>query len=48
MRESMRYDTDRYQLRDYVLERMIEIVKQNRVAIKGGIVFLWRFFNTIF
>lgn len=39
MRESMRYDTDRYQLRDYVLERMIEIVKQNRVAIKGGIVF---------
>lgn len=27
MRENMIYDTDQYQLRDYVLERMIEIIK---------------------
>lgn len=39
MRENMKYDTDKYQLRDYVLERMVEIIHQQKDAIKGGTVF---------
>lgn len=37
MKESMKYDTNYYQLRDYVLKRMIEIV--NRPKVYGGTVF---------
>lgn len=32
MRETMRYDTNHYQLREFVLERMLEIIRQPRVA----------------
>lgn len=37
MKESMKYDTNYYQLRDYVLRRMYEIISRPRVY--GGIVF---------
>lgn len=39
MRENMKYDTNRYQLRDYVLQRMIEIIHQQKHVQKGGTVF---------
>jgi len=39
MREGMKYDTNRYQLREFVLERMMEIIQQQKNAIKGGTVF---------
>lgn len=39
MRENMKYDTNRYQLREFVLERMIDIIHQQSYAIKGGTVF---------
>lgn len=39
MREEMKYDTDRYQLRDYVVARMGEIIAANRTAQPGGVVF---------
>ena len=39
MRENMKYDTNRYQLRDYVLQRMIEIIHQQKHVQKGGPVF---------
>lgn len=39
MRENMKYDTNRYQLREFVLERMLEIIHQQKDVIKGGTVF---------
>lgn len=39
MRENMKYDTNRYQLRDYVLERMVDIIHQQKDIQKGGTVF---------
>lgn len=39
MRESMIYDTNRYQLRESVLERMLEIIQQQKSYQKGGTVF---------
>lgn len=39
MRETMKYDTNRYQLREYVLERMLEIIQQQKYSVKGGAVF---------
>lgn len=39
MRENMKYDTNRYQLRDYVLQRMIEIIHQQKHVQKGETVF---------
>lgn len=39
MREGMIYDTDQYQLRDYIVERMNEIIQNNRTAKAGGVVF---------
>lgn len=39
MKENMKYDTNQYQLRDYVIERMGELLKQNKNIQKGGTVF---------
>ncbi|MEG0277084.1 MAG: GDSL-type esterase/lipase family protein [Coprobacillus sp.] len=39
MRENMKYDTDKYQLRDSVLRRMLEIIKNQRGIESGGTVF---------
>lgn len=39
MRENMIYDTDKYQLRDYVVERIVEVIKGNRDVKPGGVVF---------
>lgn len=39
MRENMKYDTNQYQLRDYVLERMMQIIHQQRNCQKGKVVF---------
>lgn len=39
MRENMKYDTNRYQLREFVLERMLEIIHQQKDVVKGGTVF---------
>lgn len=39
MKEAMIYDTNIYQLRDYVLTRMLEIISNQRHHQKGGIVF---------
>lgn len=39
MKENMKYDTNRYQLREYVLERMLEIIQQQKHVVKGGTVF---------
>lgn len=39
MREQMLYDTDRYQLRDYIIERLNEVTMANRDAVPGGVVF---------
>ena len=39
MKEGMRYLTNHYQLREFVLTRMLEIVKQNQSFKPGGTVF---------
>jgi len=39
MRENMRYDTDKYQLRESVLKRMIQIIGNHKYIEPGGIVF---------
>lgn len=39
MRESMIYNTNVYQLRDYVLKRMLDIVAQQKYHQDGGTVF---------
>lgn len=39
MRENMKYDTDKYQLRESVLRRMLEIIKNQRGVESGGTVF---------
>ena len=39
MRESMKYDTNVYQLRESVLKRMIQIIQQQRYIQDNSIVF---------
>lgn len=39
MRENMRYDTDKYQLRDFLLERMMTIIHNQTESVPGGTVF---------
>lgn len=39
MKENMMYDTDLYQLRDFVLYRMLEIAQNQKSSQPGGIVF---------
>lgn len=39
MKENMMYDTDLYQLRDFVLYRMLEIIQNQKSSQPGGIVF---------
>ena len=39
MRESMKYDTNIYQLRESVLKRMIQIIQQQRYIQDNSIVF---------
>ena len=39
MKENMIYDTDKYQLRDYVLERMMTIIHNQSSVKPGGTVF---------
>lgn len=39
MRENMKYDTNQYQLRESVLRRMLEIVKNQKGIESGGTVF---------
>lgn len=39
MKENMKYLTNHYQIRDFVLVRMLEILHQNRTAKPGGVVF---------
>ena len=39
MRENMKYDTNRYQLRESMLERMLDIIHQQENVQKGNIVF---------
>lgn len=39
MRENMIYDTDKYQLRDYVVDRIVEVIAGNRNAKPNGVVF---------
>lgn len=39
MKESMKYLTNHYQLREFVLVRMLEIIAQNKMVLSGGTVF---------
>lgn len=39
MKESMKYLTNHYQLREFVLVRMLEIIAQNKMVLPGGTVF---------
>lgn len=39
MKENMKYLTNHYQLREYVLIRMLQIVNQTKNAVTGGTVF---------
>lgn len=39
MRENMKYDTNRYQLRESILKRMMQIITQQRYKDDGGAVF---------
>lgn len=39
MRESMRYDTNKYQLRESILNRMLEIINNQKESVSGGTVF---------
>lgn len=39
MKEGMRFLTNYYQLREFTLNRMLEIIKQQSRATKGGVVF---------
>ena len=39
MKESMHYLTNYYQLREFVLIRMLEIIKQRYYAKENGVVF---------
>lgn len=39
MRENMKYDTNLYQLRETVLMRMMEIIKNQRYIVHGGTIF---------
>lgn len=39
MKEGMRFLTNHYQLREFVLTRMLEIIKTNYSAKRGGVVF---------
>ena len=39
MKESMKFLTNHYQLREFVLIRMLEIIEQTKTAQKGGVVF---------
>lgn len=41
MKESMKFLTNHYQLREFVLIRMLEIIEQTKTAQKGGVVFFW-------
>ena len=41
MKESMHYLTNYYQLREFVLIRMLEIIKQRYYAKENGVVFFW-------
>lgn len=39
MRENMIYDTNKYQLRESILERMLEIIHNQKNKVSGGTVF---------
>ena len=39
MKENMKYDTNYYQIRELILNRMLEIVRSHRYAEPGGTVF---------
>ncbi len=39
MRESMKYDTNKYQLRESILERMLTIIHNQKDVVSGGTVF---------
>lgn len=39
MRENMKYDTNQYQLRESILNRMIEIIQNQKQSVKGGTVY---------
>lgn len=39
MRENMIYDSNQYQLRDYIVERIAEVIANNRNSVPGGVVF---------
>lgn len=39
MKENMKYLTNHYQLREFVLVRMLEIIAQNKMVLPGGTVF---------
>ena len=39
MKESMKFLTNHYQLREFVLTRMLQIIEQTKTAQKGGVVF---------
>ena len=41
MKENMKYDTNYYQIRELILNRMLEIVRSHRYAEPGGTVFFW-------
>ena len=48
MRENMTFLTNYYQIREMTIDRMKEIIDQNKNAKEGGTVLFWRFYHPIY